>query len=301
MKLIPLLILAACSAPPRVPATPPAPVDEATAQAAYDRRQWPQCATLYETLATQETAARQEAALYNAACCHARDGKPDRAFAILDRLVVAGIKSIDHVQQDEDLASLRTDARWSKLIAGMEGNVKKWESSLGNPGLRRELLALMAEDQKTRMELVKRSEKPDQATIDALHAVDRKTTARMKEVIAAHGWPGKKLVGADGSNAAWLLVQHADLDVAFQKECLALIEKALAAGDVDAQNHAYLYDRVAVAENRPQRFGTQFGGDGEPQPIEDEANVDARRRAIGLPSMAEYRQQMRAMYGDPKK
>lgn len=71
-------------------------------------------------------------------------------------------------------------------------------------------------------------------------------------------------------------------------------------GDADPQNYAYLYDRVAVAENRPQRFGTQFGPDREPRPIEDEANVDARRKAIGLGTMAEYRQQMRARYGPPK-
>ena len=123
----------------------------------------------------------------------------------------------------------------------------------------------------------------------------------MKGIIAAKGWPGKKLVGGDGAKAAWLLVQHADLDLAFQKECLALLEKAVAAGDADAIEHAYLHDRVAVAEKRPQRFGTQFNGEQQPQPIEDEANVDARRKAIGLPSMDEYRKQMRAMYGAPKK
>ena len=38
-----------------------------------------------------------------------------------------------------------------------------------------------------------------------------------------------------------------------------------------------------------------------PKPIEDAANVDARRAAIGLPSMAQYRQDMRAMYGEPTK
>jgi hypothetical protein len=108
----------------------------------------------------------------------------------------------------------------------------------------------------------------------------------MKGIIAAKGWPGKKLVGGDGANAAWTLVQHADAHPAFQQECLALLEKAVAAGDADPADHAYLYDRVAVNQKRPQRYGTQLGDDGEPQPIEDPANVDAVvafRDASGVP------------------
>jgi hypothetical protein len=37
--------------------------------------------------------------------------------------------------------------------------------------------------------------------------------------------------------------------------------------------------------------------DGKPQPIEDEANVDARRKEIGLNTMAEYKLDMERMYG----
>jgi hypothetical protein len=98
----------------------------------------------------------------------------------------------------------------------------------------------------------------------------------------------------------WLLVQHADADLGFPKQCLALLEPLVKIQEVSEINYAYLYDRVAVAEHRPQRWGTQFGSDGEPQPIEDAANVDARRKAVGLGTMDEYRQKMRAMYGPPK-
>jgi dienelactone hydrolase len=153
---------------------------------------------------------------------------------------------------------------------------------------------MMEEDQKARFAYIA---KPDKSLDAAMQAIDRKTTARMKAIVAKHGWPGMKLVGEDGAHAAWLLVQHADQDVVFQKQCLALLEAALVAQDVDAQNYAYLYDRVAVAEKRPQRWGTQFMN-GTPQPIEDEANVDARRTAIGLSTMEQYKADMRRMYGD---
>lgn len=132
--------------------------------------------------------------------------------------------------------------------------------------------------------------------IDALATIDTNTTAYMKAVIEKHGWPGHRLVGRDGAHAAWLLVQHADLDPAFQKHCLALLEKAVAAKDAEPTDYGYLYDRVAVADKRPQRYGTQFI-EGKPQPIEDEANVDARRKAIGLGTMEEYKRQMIKMYG----
>jgi hypothetical protein len=57
-------------------------------------------------------------------------------------------------------------------------------------------------------------------------------------------------------------------------------------------------DRILVAEGKPQRYGTQFHTvDGKlvPRPIEDEANVDARRAAVGLGTMAEYNEQMQRM------
>jgi hypothetical protein len=136
---------------------------------------------------------------------------------------------------------------------------------------------------------------------NTLAAVDAKMTARIKAIIAEHGWPGKTLVGTDGAHAAWLLVQHADADVAFQKQCLALIEPLVAKGEVTAADHGYLYDRVAVNEQRPQRFGTQFGPDGKPRPVEDEARLDARRAAIGLTTMAEYTAQMKRMRAPPSR
>jgi len=120
----------------------------------------------------------------------------------------------------------------------------------------------------------------------------------MKEILAANGWPGKKLVGEDGARAAWLLVQHADRDRAFQKQCLVLLEKAAKAGEASGKELAYLTDRVAVAEGRKQTYGVMFKGDMvTPEPIEDEEHVDERRKAVGLPSMAEYRKQMQEMYG----
>lgn len=164
--------------------------------------------------------------------------------------------------------------------------------------LRQELLKMFKEDQDIRMKFIK-SPSLDAADVRKGEKIDRKNTARMREIIAKHGWPGKSLVGEDGANAAWLLVQHADHDHEFQKRCLKLLERVVKTREASPTDLAYLTDRVLVAENKKQVYGTQFreaDGKLEPQPIEDEKNVDRRRKEVGLPSMAEYRKVMEKMY-----
>ncbi len=164
--------------------------------------------------------------------------------------------------------------------------------------LRKELLQMVKEDQDIRSEIVEKSSS-DEAALRRMTEIDRKNTARMKEIIAKHGWPGKSLVGEDGASAAWLLVQHADKDREFQKRCLTLLERAVKAREAAPGELAYLTDRVLVGENKKQIYGTQFrqvDGKLEPYPIEDEKNVDKRRKAIGLSSLAQYRKKVEEAY-----
>jgi hypothetical protein len=113
----------------------------------------------------------------------------------------------------------------------------------------------------------------------------------LRQVIAEHGWPGRSDVGDDGSQAAFLLVQHADADPVFQRECLGLLTAAVSQGEASRQHLALLTDRVLVAEGQPQEYGTQLearGGEWAPLPIRDPDGVDARRAEMSLPPLAEY-------------
>jgi uncharacterized protein DUF6624 len=143
-----------------------------------------------------------------------------------------------------------------------------------------------------------------QKKIEKVIDLDARNTARMKQIVSRYGWPGRSLVGEEGADAAWLLVQHADRDLAFQKECLAKLQAAFRAGEASGQNVAFLEDRIAVAEGRLQTYGTQFQGKGAelaPAPIEDQAHVDERRKSVGLNSMAEYEKEMLDAYvGRPR-
>lgn len=132
--------------------------------------------------------------------------------------------------------------------------------------------------------------------------VDARNTVRMKEVVAEIGWPTVSKVGKQPSFHAWLLVQHADRDLAFQQECLALMKQEPVA-EVDQRNTAMLEDRVRTHTGRLQLYGTQFRpveGKHVPLPIEDPEHVDERRAAMGLDTLEENIAQMYANYRPPK-
>ncbi len=272
------------------------------AAAAYDAKAYEQSGFLYAAAVVSGAASRTNT--YNAACSFALAGRSDLAFEFLDRAIAAGWTNVGHLEADTDLDSLRKDARWSKMMAAARAAEDELGKGVKLPELRRELLDRMAEDQKFRMTMTRLMRENDDGTymISMDHPallefgnVDERNTARMKDIIKQHGWPGKSLVGKDGSHAAWLLVQHADADPEFQNHCLALIATAQAQGEATAVELAYLTDRVRVAQGKPQVYGTQFrteNGEFGPAPIEDPDNVDKRRQAIGLGTLAEYARSM---------
>jgi hypothetical protein len=158
--------------------------------------------------------------------------------------------------------------------------------------------------QDLRAELLRRAER-DQAArqsldADAFSAVDAENLPWFRQVVAGTGWPGRPAVGEDGAHAAWLLVQHADSDPAFQRECLDLLTAAAAHGEATLRQVAYLTDRVLLAEGQPQEFGTQVmarNGAWVPCSLRAPASVDQRREAMGLGPMAEYLASIEARYG----
>jgi hypothetical protein len=95
----------------------------------------------------------------------------------------------------------------------------------------------------------------------------------------------------------WLIVQHAIAHPQLQRRGLLLLQEAAARGEVPAAEVALLHDRICFFEGRPQRYGTQYdwteNGELAPWQIEDEAGVDERRRAVGLPPLAENTRRIR--------
>lgn len=125
----------------------------------------------------------------------------------------------------------------------------------------------------------------------AITVEDRKNTEMLKTLVSEQGWPTISQVGPVPSNSAWLLVQHADQDPAFQLRALRLMEPLAAKGEVRPANYAYLYDRVTLKITGRQRYATQVmceGGKRVPRPLEDGVDVEAGRAKMELGSFADY-------------
>jgi hypothetical protein len=159
-------------------------------------------------------------------------------------------------------------------------------AEVGDPALRAELLAMLERDQAGR-------------TGGADPEGDPARTRRLAEILDEHGWPGRDLVGEDGSEAAWAIAQHSDLDPAFQRRALELLRQAVAAGRASAGDLAYLTDRVATGAGEPQTYGTQVActpdGPRPATPLVDAAAVERLRAEAGLQSYADYLAEMAAI------
>jgi hypothetical protein len=116
-------------------------------------------------------------------------------------------------------------------------------------------------------------------------AIDCDNTRWLRLQMGQIGWFDIRKFGADADTAAWHLVQHADRDVDFQRSTLEMLQK-LPKEATDQKRLAYLYDRVALADGRPQRFATQRScladGGSEVRSLEDPARLDQRRVEAGL-------------------
>jgi hypothetical protein len=166
--------------------------------------------------------------------------------------------------------------------------------------LHEELLAMAGEDGAVRERLV-----ADGSLFDGYNPlmaiVHRRNGDRLSEIVEAHGWPGRSLVGEDGADAAWLVLKHAIGDPGLQRRCLPLLELAVAGGEIPPWHFATLLDGIRFYEGRPQVYGSMFDWDenGElaPWPIENADEVDQRRALVGLPPLAEQIQSVRMAAG----
>lgn len=178
--------------------------------------------------------------------------------------------------------SLRTDARIFEKAS--------WLKEIMKENLREKLLQMRAADLRVREELADAGELFD-GYHPAMERVHLENADALEKMIDENGgeWLGKSLVGTDGAEAAWLVAQHAISLPEFSRKCLRLIEKAVAAGEAEPSQAAYLHDRICFFENRPQRYGTQsdWNADGKMQVynLEDADRVNDFRARVGLQSL----------------
>jgi len=169
-----------------------------------------------------------------------------------------------------------------------------------NDALSKELISMANEDSATRERLVESGEFKENEYHPVMRSVHEKNNERIEQIIAEYGWPGITLVGEEGANAAWFLVQHAVLEPEFQERCVGLLSAAVAAGEAKGFHLAMLHDRVLIRKGQPQVYGSQHeidhNGKMYPLPITDPERVDERRKAVGLEPLAERTQFLQKDY-----
>jgi hypothetical protein len=121
-------------------------------------------------------------------------------------------------------------------------------------------------------------------------AIDCDNTEWLNEQLRDIAWFDVPTYGAEADSNAFFLVQHADRSPEFQRAVLSALVH-LPPEKTSRRNVAFLTDRVALNSGKPQLYGTQgrcsMGGDWKPSDIQDEANVDDRRREMGLGTISE--------------
>jgi hypothetical protein len=160
-----------------------------------------------------------------------------------------------------------------------------------NRQLQQELLSMQKEDQRVLQELIDNGELGTVEYHPRIKAIHEKNIVRIKDIISRQGWPGISTVGKEGSEAAWLIVQHAVLDTKFMNECLTLLREAVQQGEAEGWCLAFLQDRVLTMTGKPQLYGTQHDIDENgvvlPLLIKDPEKVELLRQEIGLEPLLE--------------
>jgi len=113
----------------------------------------------------------------------------------------------------------------------------------------------------------------------------------LEKIINEIGFPTVEKLGSEAAYAGWIIIQHSIGKPHFMKKCAELLSIEVQRKKADPRNLAYLTDRIAVFENKPQNYGTQFDWDekGElsPNPVDDIKKVNQRRKSLGLNTLQE--------------
>lgn len=174
------------------------------------------------------------------------------------------------------------------------------EAKVKNPELAKFIDGLAIEDQRPYLRIQKGEITTEQAEKD-FQASTKQNYVHLKKIVVEHGFPSFELLGKTSSHNFWMMVQHSDFDVKFQKKVLKLMLKKVKKQNASAQDYAYLVDRVKINTGEPQLYGTQFtvkdvNKGYELKPVYKPEELDRRRKEIGLPPIEEYLEKANKMF-----
>lgn len=200
-------------------------------------------------------------------------------------------------------------AIWSKKDDARSAAQKRALEAIrpSDPAFAKQLVQRYARDQAVRHALISQGTSQmntHSAAWEKMLAVDKDNLAWLKPQIESNGLPTVQQVGANGLEAAWMLVQHAGTDPSFQVEVLKKLKPRLNAEPYMRSDYAMLADRVRLSQHKKQLYGTQLTlkhGEMVLQPVDNPAGLAQRRAAMDLMPLPDYMCEMHLMYHTPVK
>ncbi|CAM3340345.1 DUF6624 domain-containing protein [Empedobacter stercoris] len=137
-------------------------------------------------------------------------------------------------------------------------------------------------------------------------SVNLNNQSKAKTYFNKYGFIGTTNFDKRTSGNFWIIVQHADNDIDFQKEVLKKMKREIRKNNAMKSQYAMLEDRVNVNLNKKQRFGSQvtYNENGQAIPINgliDSTNIENIRKEYELPTFKQYYNEMTKMHFDMNK
>ncbi|WP_419164532.1 hypothetical protein [Candidatus Palauibacter sp.] len=153
-----------------------------------------------------------------------------------------------------------------------------------NETLRDALLEMARLDRMVRTEFAASGELFEGGYEPRMARVHERNARRLLRIIESVGWPGTDLVGPDGADAAWIVLQHAIAEPDLLRRALPLLQAAAKERRVPARR-CWRPDPILRGTGRV-RLGPE--GNLSPGEVEDPQRLDER-----LPPLAEQMEEAR--------
>lgn len=228
--------------------------------------------------------------------------------ALDERVLINGLKTKVNLSKESEVVAIisrqsknmQLELCANQFAKGLQVCQKYPKEKVENPTLQLELIKLYVDDQSFRGNVMHNMISKYQIDTSEIKTgwdmdTDEINRNRLKEIISEFGFPTRQLVGRDAMSGVFYIIQHADGDKDWQKTQLLNIELAVKKGDMVKEDYAYLYDRIKVNHDEPQRYGTQILNiDPENKIVElketeDMANLNQRRRSMGMMPIETYK------------
>ena len=139
---------------------------------------------------------------------------------------------------------------------------------------------------------------------ETIHLKDSINRISVSQIVDKYGWIGHNEIGYTANYALFSVIMHSDIKT--QEKYLPIIRKAVKDKIADGECLAMLEDRIALRQDKKQIYGTQLSQNESTKeyylaPLEDPANVDKRRKEMGMKPLADdYNLRVHNVVWDPK-